>query len=222
MNIAIMASGTGSNAQAIIASARAGILEASVTLVLSNKAGAPVLEKAAAAGIPSLAIPYDKQTSRSAYDRKLLAAIKQSGADCIALAGYMLLLSPEFLDGFHKPILNIHPSLLPAFPGARGIAGAFDYGVKLTGVSVHFVSEEMDMGPLIIQAAIPLEQDASIHTLEEKIHAIEHRLYPQALQWLCTGRLSCHGRKTVLMPASIKQAPPPPGCLIWPPLEEGF
>lgn len=222
MKLAIMASGVGGNAQAIIEKAQAGLLNAEITLVLSNRPEAPVLQKAAKAGVPSCVVERKKYESRNAYDRALIDELKKSGCDTVALAGYMLLLGREFLEAFPNRVINIHPSLLPAFPGTDGAASALNYGVKIGGPSVHFVSEEMDMGPLVIQCAIPVMAGESLQELKARIHEMEHRIYPQALQWLAEGRLSIQGRTVYLAPSQNKRQKPDGDWFIWPPLEEGF
>lgn len=222
MNLAILASGAGSNTQAIIERVQAGILKANIVTIISSNPAALVLEKAAKAGIPHKCIDRAKYPNRSKYEEELFDAIDDTKADCIALAGYMLLLSPTFLEKFKGPIVNLHPALLPAFPGTKGILTAYEYGVKIIGVSVHFVSEEMDRGPLIIQAALSLPQNMSLKEITQHIHSIEHRIYPQALQWVSENRLSVEGRKTFLASTQVKLAPAISNCLIYPPLEEGF
>lgn len=222
MKLAIMASGAGSNALAIIDKAARGILDAEITLVLSNRAEAAVLERVAAVGVPTCLVERKKFESRREYESALIEKLKRSGCDTVALAGYMLLVGPEFLAAFPGRVINIHPSLLPAFPGTEGAASALAYGAKLTGPSVHFVSEEMDKGPLIIQCALPINPGESLQELRTRIHRMEHRIYPQALQWLAMGRLSVSGRVVYLAPAAEKQLRPDGDWLVWPPLEEGF
>lgn len=222
MKLAIMASGAGSNAMAIIDKAKKGLLHAEIMLVLSNRAEAPVLDKARNAGVAVSLIERKKFDSRAAYDHALIDRLKESGCDTIALAGYMLMLGREFLEAFPNRVINIHPSLLPAFPGTEGAASALAYGVKIGGPSVHFVSEEMDMGPLVIQAALPVKSEETLQEYRTRIHAMEHRIYPQALQWLSEDRLSINGRIVSLKPGSRKQIKPDGEWFVWPPLEEGF
>lgn len=222
MKIAILASGTGSNAQAIFDKIAEGKLDASVELVISNKPKAPVLDKAAKAGVKHLIVDRGRYPDRKAYDAALLDLLLKTHCDLLVLAGYMLLLSEPFFEEFPGKMLNIHPSLLPSFPGLEGAACALAYGVKLTGASVHFVEREVDSGPLIIQAAVPVNESESIETLQNRIHSLEHRIYPQALQWIAEGRISCEGRQVRLASGSRRQIRPDGAWFVWPPLEEGF
>lgn len=222
MKIAILASGTGTNAQAIFEKIRTGRLDASVELVIANKPHAGVLERAAKAGIRSKVIEPGDFPNRNAYDRCLVEHLLEVRCDLVVLAGYMLLLGDVFFEAFAGRMVNIHPSLLPSFPGMTGIASAYAYGVKLTGPSVHYVEKEVDSGPLIIQAAVPVHADERLEALERRIHSLEHRIYPQALQWIAEGRLKCSGRQVFLAPAKKKQIKPDGDWLVWPPLEEGF
>ncbi|MBD5557208.1 MAG: phosphoribosylglycinamide formyltransferase [Desulfovibrio sp.] len=222
LKIAILASGSGTNAQAMIDKAAAGVLDVEIRLIVSNRPGAGVLERAARAGVPNMVLDHTDHPSREAHEAAVVAALKASGAEYIVLAGYMRLLTPVFLEPFAGRVLNIHPALLPSFPGAHGGADALAYGVKLTGCSVHFVEEEMDAGPLIIQAAVPVNAGEPLETLMPRIHALEHRIYPQALQWLAEGRIRREGRQIFLAPGSSKPLRPDGDWFVWPPLEEGF
>jgi phosphoribosylglycinamide formyltransferase-1 len=222
MPIAVLVSGSGSNLQSIIDRSQAGVLKAKVVLVLSNNPEAQGLARAAEQGIPHLALPNADFPSRQDFEQAMIRAIKDSGAQAVALAGFMRILSPEFLRAFPGRVLNIHPSLLPSFPGVRAQGQAADHGVKLSGCTVHFVDEKMDHGPIIIQAAAPAHDGDEAESLGGRILRLEHLIYPQALQWLATGRLEIKGRKVALKPAGPAQADPGPGCLINPPLEEGF
>lgn len=222
LKLAILASGSGSNAQAMLDKAAQGILDADIRLIVSNRPGAGVLERAARAGVPCALVDHADFSDRAAHEAALIAAIRQSGAEYVALAGYMRLLTPLFLEAFAGHVLNIHPALLPSFPGTHGGRDALEYGVKLTGCSVHFVEEAMDAGPLVIQAAVPVNAGEKLETLMGRIHALEHRIYPQALQWLAEGRIKRQGRQVHLAPASRKVVRPDGQWLAWPPLEEGF
>lgn len=220
--IAILASGNGSNAQAIMDRAASGALRARVSLVIANRPGAHVLERAANAGVPHLLLDHRQYAGRESYDRALAAAVMRSGADAVALAGYMRLLGGVFLETFGKPVLNLHPALLPCFPGLHGAADALAYGVKITGPSVHFVDEGMDTGPLIIQAATGVVAGEPLESLQARIHMLEHRIYPQALQWLAEGRLETRGRSVFLSAGSARKLPQEQAFFAWPELEEGF
>lgn len=218
LRLGILASGEGTNAQAIFDKAKTGLLHVEVALVISDKPGAPVLERARKAGVLAACVDSRAYPDRKAHDRAMLRLLRQAGCEAIALAGYMRLLGPEFLAAF-SAVLNIHPALLPAFPGLHGIADALAYGVKLAGPTVHFVEEKVDSGPIIIQAACPVE-DAD--RLPEAIHTLEHRIYPQALEWLAQGRLKISGRNVELEKRDKPLAQPLAHVLVWPPLEEGF
>lgn len=222
LKIAILASGGGTNAQAMIDKAAAGILDVEIRLILSNRLGAGVLERARKAGLPHLALDHTRFPDREAYDRQLIAALRESGAELIVLAGYMRLLTSAFLEAFAGRVINIHPALLPSFPGVHGGADAQAYGVKISGCTVHFVEEKVDSGPVIIQAAVPVEGGEDLDSLMNRIHGLEHRIYPQALQWFAEGRVSTQGRQVLLAPGARRALKPDGHWLVWPPLEEGF
>ncbi len=222
LRLAVLVSGSGSNLQSIIDKSEAGVLDAEVVLVISNKAGAYGLERAARHGIPTTVLDHTAFNSREAFDEAMIAAIREAGADTVILAGFMRLLTPGFLEAFPGRVVNIHPALLPSFPGVHGQADAADYGVKLSGATVHFVDEKMDSGPVIIQAAVPVTPGEGGDALGARILAYEHRIFPQAIQWLSQGRLRIEGRHVLLggpvgAPAELHG----PG-LVNPPLEEGF
>lgn len=222
LRLAVLVSGSGSNLQAIIDKSEAGVLDAQVALVLSNKAGAYGLERAARRGIPSVVLEHAAFDSREAFDQAMVSAIREAGADTVVLAGFMRLLTPGFLETFPGRVLNIHPALLPSFPGVHGQADAAGYGVKLSGATVHFVDEKMDHGPVIIQAAVPVTPGEGGDSLGARILAFEHRIFPQALQWLSQGRLRVEDRHVLLDgPAGPPAELHGPG-LVNPPLEEGF
>jgi phosphoribosylglycinamide formyltransferase-1 len=222
VDIAILASGNGTNAQAIIDRAAAGVLDANIRLVLSNRPGAGALERARKAGIASRALDHATFADRALFDNELVAILRDCGAQIIVLAGYMRLLTPGFLAAFPNRVVNVHPALLPSFPGTRGGADAMAYGVRISGCTVHFVEEAMDSGPIIIQAAVPVNPEEGPDSLMQRIHALEHRIYPQALQWLAEGRVTLRGRRTFLAPGRSPRVTQKENCLVWPPLEEGF
>ena len=231
MQIAILASGNGTNAQSIFEHSKSGALHAHVVRVLCNKPDAPVLERARKAGIPTWARDHREFKTRQEFDRAMLRELEKEHIDCIVLAGYMRLLSSEFLDAYAGRIFNIHPALLPAFPGAKAPADALQYGVKMAGCTVHFVEEVVDSGPILIQAAVPVLPGDTPRVLQTRINACEHRIYPQALQWLAEGRVRRSGRHVSILPPLHGQdsggstgqimAEGVP-CLVWPPLEKGF
>lgn len=224
LNIAILLSGFGSNFQAIQNKIEAGALAARICLVASNKPDARGIERARAAGLAVWAEPHQNYPDREAFDAALGDALEASGAELIVLAGYMRLLSAGFLKRFRGRVINIHPALLPSFPGVHGSADAVAYGVKISGVTVHFVEEVMDSGPVIIQAAVPCIPGEGADDLQARIHKQEHRIYPQAIEWLAEGRISlgAEGRMVYLAPGDAPLAPVEAGVLVYPPLERGF
>ncbi|NQT32540.1 MAG: phosphoribosylglycinamide formyltransferase [Candidatus Omnitrophica bacterium] len=195
MNIAVFASGNGTNLQALIdAEAGGGLSPGKIVLVVSDKAGAFALERAKKAGIETRVIEANGMP-REEYDKKVMSEIKDKNVDLIVLAGFMRILSSNFVKQYNERILNIHPALLPAFKGTHGIKDAFEAGVEVTGVTVHFVNEELDAGPIILQEEVPIEKGDTLETLEEKIHAVEHRLYPKAVKLFAEGKLKIEGEK---------------------------
>ncbi|GAB6037110.1 phosphoribosylglycinamide formyltransferase [Fundidesulfovibrio butyratiphilus] len=220
--IAVLVSGAGSNLQALIDRIEARVLDARITLVVSNRADAYGLVRARNHNLPLLCLPHGDYPDREAFDQAMARAIRQSGAKAVVLAGFLRMLTPAFLKAFPGMVVNIHPALLPSFPGVHGQGDAADYGVKLAGCTVHFVDEIMDHGPVIIQAAVPAHPEDDAQTLSARILAMEHRVFPQAIAWLAAGRLSVQGRKVRLASASKPLAKPLPNCLVNPPLEEGF
>lgn len=193
--LGILISGRGSNLQAIIDAIDARRLRAQVALVISNVAGAQGLQRASAAGIPTRVMSHRDWPTREAYDEALIAALRDEGIDLVCLAGFMRLLSPAFIASFPNAILNIHPSLLPAFPGVDAQRRALDHGVKITGVTVHFVTPELDAGPIVMQAAVPVHEHDTAETLAARVLVEEHRLYPVAIQRVLDGRWRIEGRR---------------------------
>ena len=222
INIAVLASGNGSNAQSIMDKIAAGALDARLCLVVSNRPGAGVLARAREADIPCALLDHTLWPDRMAYDAALADVLKRHGAEYIAMAGYMRLVTARFLHAFAGRVVNVHPALLPSFPGLRGGADALAYGVTLSGCTVHFVEEAADSGPVIVQAAVPVMAGEDPECLMARIHTLEHRVYPQALQWLAQGRITKKGRRVWLAPSGAKRVPCGEDCLVWPPLEEGF
>lgn len=224
LKLAVLCSGSGSNLQSIIDRVRAGVLEADIRVVFSNNPDAYALTRANDAGITALTISHKGCPSREAFDTAVLDALREHEVDTVALAGYMRLLTPAFLEAFPGRVLNIHPAILPSFKGIHGQADAAEYGVHIAGCTVHFVDEIMDNGPIIIQAAVPALPTDTGDTLGARILELEHRIYPQALQWLSEGRLSQEGRKVFLAPSPRPKAFMTTDCqyLVSPPLEDGF
>ncbi len=191
---AVFISGNGSNLQAIIDSVKAGEIKAELALVVSSNDKAYGLKRAEAAGIPTKVFDPKNYTNRQSVDRDIVIELKNQKIDFIVLAGYMRILTAYFVKNFSNKIINIHPSLLPAFKGAEGIKDAFTYGVKQTGITVHFVNEKMDSGAIIAQDTVKINDDDTLETLEEKIHRAEHRLYPKVVALLAENRLKVKGR----------------------------
>ncbi len=197
MNFAVFVSGNGSNLQAIIHSVQKGEIKANLSLVFSNNLKAFALERANRAGIKTLVLNPNDYMNRQSFDREIMVHLKEENIDFIVLAGYMLLLSPFFIKKFPHKILNVHPSLLPAFKGTRAIKDAFLYGAKVTGVTIHFVDEKMDHGQIIMQEAIRIKETDTLEILEQKIHSVEHRLYPKTIDLFLQGKLKVEGRKVI-------------------------
>lgn len=182
--IAIFASGSGSNFQAITDACRKGLLDATPALLVCDRPGACVVERATAADIPYFAFAPKSYQNKEEFEGHILQELARYKVDFIVLAGYMRLIGPTLLNAYKGRIVNIHPSLLPAFPGLDAVGQALDYGVKLTGVTIHFVDEGMDTGPIIAQQAIEIGPDDTRESLETKIHEVEHSFYPKTLQQL--------------------------------------
>ncbi len=195
--IGVLLSGRGSNFVALADSVAAGrIPDAEIAIVVSNREGAAGIDKAKDRGIPTRVIP-SKGLEREPYDRQVVAVLREHGVDLICLAGYMRLLSPYFVASFPNRILNIHPSLLPSFPGLESQRQALEYGVKIAGCTVHFVDENLDAGPIVLQAAIPVRDEDTEVTLSERILAEEHRIYSEAVRIVLEGKFKIAGRRVV-------------------------
>ena len=195
--IGVLLSGRGSNFVALADSVAAGrIPDTEIAIVVSNREGAAGIDKAKDRGIPTRVIP-SKGLEREPYDRQVVAVLREHGVDLICLAGYMRLLSPYFVGSFPNRILNIHPSLLPSFPGLESQRQALEYGVKFAGCTVHFVDENLDAGPIVLQAAIPVHDEDTEVTLSERILAEEHRIYSEAVRIVLEGRYKIAGRRVV-------------------------
>jgi phosphoribosylglycinamide formyltransferase-1 len=192
--VAILISGRGSNMAALVNAAAASDFPAEISLVISNKADAPGLDKARAAGIKTLVIeskPFGKD--RAGFEKVLQAALDQHGIELICLGGFMRLFTPEFTQAWYGRMLNIHPSLLPSFPGLDPHGQALRAGVKLSGATVHFVIPATDAGPIVMQGAVPVSDNDTADTLSERILEVEHRIYPEALRLLAMGKLRIEG-----------------------------
>lgn len=199
MNVGVLVSGSGTNLQAILDAERAGALgPARVVVVVSNVAGVRALERAQAAGKPTVVMPHKEYASRQAFDEALVATLRRHGVELVALAGFMRLLSPTFLSAFPQRVVNIHPALLPAFPGVHAQKQALDYGARITGCTVHFVDEGCDTGPIIAQAAVPVLDGDDVAALTARILVEEHRLYPAAIRAVAEGRVRVDGRRVTM------------------------
>ena len=194
--LAILLSGRGSNFEAIANNIASGALDASIAVVISNRSEARGLQVARDRGLNAVAIP-SKGMDREAYDRRLIEELRNHTIDLICLAGYMRLLSASFIREFPNRILNIHPSLLPAFPGLDAQHQALEYGVKLSGCTVHFVDEYLDAGPILLQAAVPVQDCDTQETLSARILKEEHRIYSEAIRIVLSGRYHIAGRRVI-------------------------
>ena len=195
--IGVLISGRGSNLQAVIDSIAAGRLEAEIAVVISNKADAAGLDRARAAGIETLNINHKDYPSREAFDLAVVGELRQRDVALVCLAGFMRLLSAAFVEAFPNRILNIHPSLLPSFPGLDGQRQAWEYGVKASGATVHIVTPELDAGPIVRQAVVLVRDDDTPDTLAARILVEEHRIYPQAIGIMLDGGWRVEGRRFV-------------------------
>lgn len=214
MPIAVLVSGRGFNLQALIDACALPDFPARIVLVLSNVADAAALARAERAGIPTQVLEHKRFASRREFDAELQRHIDAAGAALVCLAGFLRLLSPEFVTHYAGRLINIHPSLLPAFPGLRTHERALAAGVRFTGCTVHFVVADVDAGPIIVQAAVPVHADDTPETLGARVLDAERRIYPQAVRWFAEGRLTIDGQR-------VKIAAPPaaPGAAINPPAD---
>ncbi len=192
--IGVLISGRGTNLQALLDAAREERLGADVAVVISNVAGAPGLERARGAGVESLVLDH-RGREREAYDAELVRELRARRVDLVCLAGFMRRLSPVFVRAFPGRVLNVHPSLLPAFPGLEAQRQALDYGAKVSGATVHFVDEALDSGPIVLQEAVPVREDDTIAVLSARILEAEHRIYPRAARLVLEGRCRVEGRR---------------------------
>lgn len=198
LRIAVFASGFGSNLGALLAAERRGRLGGRVELVVSDRPDAAAIVRANRANRPVFLAQPAEFASREAYDRAVLGVLRKAEIGLVALAGFMRILTPEFVRALEGRILNVHPSLLPAFKGAHAVRDAFAHGVRWTGVTVHFVTAELDDGPIVLQEAVRIGPRDTEKSLERKIHRVEHRLYPEAVRLFAAGRLRLRGRKVII------------------------
>jgi phosphoribosylglycinamide formyltransferase-1 len=197
-SIAVLISGSGSNLQAIIDASEKGDIPCRVGIVISNKADAYGLARAKKHGIPTEVVDHKGFATREEFDGKLVEVIRGSGAELVCLAGFMRILTPVFIRAFPNRILNIHPALLPSFPGTHGPGQALAYGVRFSGCTVHFLDEGVDTGPIVVQAIVPVYDDDTEDTLAARILVQEHRIYPMAIRLFFSGKLAFEGRKVTV------------------------
>ena len=195
MRIAVFASGRGSNFAALIAAVKKEVFKASISLLVCDQPKAGVIAKAKRAGVKVVLVRREDFSGKKDFEAQIVKNIQEYKIDLIVMAGFMRMLSHEFVRRYRFKIINIHPSLLPSFKGAHAIKDAFDYGVKVTGVTVHFVDEEMDHGPIILQQAVSISKSDTPASLETRIHKIEHKLYSLGIKLFVEGKLKIKGRK---------------------------
>jgi phosphoribosylglycinamide formyltransferase-1 len=193
--IAVLISGSGSNLQAILNASERGEIPCRVGIVISNKADAYGLVRAEKHGVPTEVVDHRGFPDREEFDAKLVEIIRGSGAELVCLAGFMRVLTPVFVRAFPNRILNIHPALLPSFPGTHGPGQALSYGVRFSGCTVHFLDEGVDTGPIIVQAVVPVYDEDTVETLAARILVQEHRIYPMAIRLFFSGKLKIEGRR---------------------------
>lgn len=198
LRLGVLASGRGSNLQAIMDCCQAGSLAAEVAVVISDKPAAYALERARRAGIAAFSLEVAAFPGKGEYEQAVVELLREAGVQLLCLAGYMRLVGEPLLQAFPNKIMNIHPALLPSFPGLHGQRDALQYGVKISGCTVHFIDEGMDTGPIILQAAVPVLDDDTEDSLSARILEQEHRLYPEAIQLYAEGRLQVEGRRVYI------------------------
>jgi len=207
LKIGVLVSGRGSNLQAIHGAIQSGTLHATIAVVVSNKKEAAGLTRANAQGLPCVfhdPKPFaEEANSREAYDQALVEILRNHGVELVILAGYMRIVTATLINTYQWKIMNIHPSLLPAFPGLSAQQHALDWGVKMSGCTVHFVTEGVDEGPIILQAAVPVVEGDTVESLSARILKEEHRIFPEAIQLYEKGRLQIQGRQVKILPQSV-------------------
>ena len=205
--IGVLCSGRGSNLASIIEAIECGEIRAEIAVVIADKADAYALERGREKGIPAVAVVYRDYAERADFERALLTELHAHGVTLVVLAGFMRILSPVFVHAYTGRILNIHPALLPSFPGAHAHRDVLAYGVKVSGCTVHFVDEGMDSGPIILQASVPVQEGDTEETLAARVLAQEHRIFPEAIKLYVEGRLRTDGRKVYILPAAEGESP---------------
>lgn len=198
--VGVLVSGSGSNLGALLHACADPTHPARVAVVISNRPGVGALDKARAAGVPARVEPHRAHADRAAYDAHLARCLQEHGVQWVCLAGFMRLVGPTLLDAFGGRVLNVHPALLPAFPGLHAQSQALQYGARITGATVHLVDAGMDTGPIVAQEAVPVRFDDDLPTLTARILAAEHRLYPEVLRAAVEGRIRVQGRSVEILP----------------------
>lgn len=198
LRIAVFASGQGSNFQAIADAVGNKKLDVSIELLVCDKPAAPVVERARKSGVDTFLFVPKEYSSREAYEAEILAELQKREVDLIVLAGYMRIITSTLVEPYYGKMINIHPSLLPSFPGVNAMGQALDYGVKLTGVTVHYVDGGMDSGPIIAQQAVEVYSGETEDSLAERIHAVEQQLYPEVIGKIAAGKVALDGRKVIV------------------------
>jgi phosphoribosylglycinamide formyltransferase-1 len=193
--IAVFASGSGSNFQAIVDAVTQRKLDVKIELLVCDQPHAKVIERAKTADIPQFVFRAKDYPNREAYEQEIVRELKQRKIDLIVLAGYMRIITSTLVEPYYGRMINIHPSLLPSFPGLNGIGQAYEYGVKVTGVTVHYVDGGMDSGPVIAQRQVSIDENEALEHLEQRIHKVEHELFPQVIDWISRGKVELDGRK---------------------------
>ncbi|MBI2339447.1 MAG: phosphoribosylglycinamide formyltransferase [Deltaproteobacteria bacterium] len=199
LNVGVLVSGRGTNLQALIDACGEGRILARIAVVISNRPGAPALERAAKAGIPCETLVASKNEGKEAFEKRIEEILKRHGVDLVVLAGFMRIVSPWLISRFKNRIINIHPALLPSFPGLESQRQALEYGVKFSGCTVHFVNEGCDTGPIILQAAVPVLPGDTVESLSERILAEEHQLLPKAVDLLAKNKVKIAGRRVEIL-----------------------
>lgn len=194
LRIAVFASGSGSNFQALAEAVRDGGMPAEIALLVCDKPAAPVVRRAETLGVPTFLFDPKTYASREAYEEEIVGRLIEEGVELIVLAGYMRIITDVLVKPYYGRMINVHPSLLPAFPGMRAVRQALEYGVKLTGATVHFVDGGLDSGPILAQQAVEIRDGDTEETLTERVHAAEHELLPRAVRWIAEGRVALNGR----------------------------
>jgi phosphoribosylglycinamide formyltransferase-1 len=198
LRVGVLISGSGTNLQAILDASHPSVYE--VVHVVSNSPDAYGLERAHKAGVPTSVVSQNEFSDRVSFDSAVADVLDDAGVELVCLAGYMRILSPEFVKRFEDRIVNVHPALLPAFPGAHAVRDALEWGARVTGATVHLVDEEVDHGPILLQEAVAIEPDDDEARLHERIKQAEHRLYPEAIRLFAQGRVSVSGRRVSILP----------------------